>query len=1328
MLSVPEVIDALRAALHKKGVENHVQDAFNHIASCLVLLNSSSPSVQMIRKLCTVLRQPLLPLYNACLEPALQLSSIVLSTVLGKLCDAHNVEDEKLRAAWDATAEVILSGILEPGHIEADGAAWEVLYRIICEFFFPDSGRGLPVSSLPLCLSAYNTLTEAAARQITIRNALCQSTVLGGLCWCSWPFIQDYLLLEALLMLFARLLPPIHNTSQGKSRRVKFVKEVLGSQKLFKCSAELLDIMQKTSGTQWDDVAAQMLDALARSDITYPQPFSIDEIDVCGRVFPQPLATDRLIMDKQAFLANIVVENDDICESLQVPYSHIRTITLDNSEQNVLKGKVLIMVHLTSPPLVANVEMKPPGGSHLHAKFMLQGDTVSRFMEALRRRGVGKLSFLNPLTRVQRKRKSISIGSGFKFADDSSPIPPTASFEGKVQHVNQVYKTDIEDSTTSEAVPLPHFGDAGSSPMPDPEPVFKDESLVPEVLESAVAEKDPAIIKSARLIPSTNQTSKPVRNFTLPSSPGNSTRATQLFGDGDEHSEISEFEPDNDTAGASTSRNHESKPTQRKIVRMRVKGSSSVTSAMGIKKSSSEFVSKTRDRTEGLTQRLPETGKPLFTSDSPIFGSSSSTQIGVSPKSLSNVDTLPTISAGVDDGLSVVSRDFIGPDRLEKLRVNECGPSDTELIIASAIKPQTGVSFAEDELVPHTRRPTPSSIANQKVDSRFEITKDTNVPPKIAGSRRKREIIKSSDKTIIEVDDESIPPCKKSRDDRFGIEENKVKSNETSLAAPSIFRVKGYAKRVKGPSLGIDPMTVDFDELPELKSTRQGTRRSSRIKKRQAVVTSGTRASAMRSKTRKGKPADGQPTYSMERNELATVPLQDTGIEISRSTPSIPSSRLVPTLIRESPFPKINSHVHLVDRRSAESITPEMSSAREMLKASNILPCEPSQPAKAPWGGLGFLQQASQDAIQLVEEHSHIKTEYPIDDQHLVSDFRAVDNDVGRVQEVDEYPVSPKESEDPVGTSRPIIESTLRTKTVTIDLTIDNSPAREKSGIHKTSIDLVRPEADTQTKFRTSDRSDCIAMEEPASIPSPRHRRRSVTFASPIEYVLDKKVKYTTQANSSRSPSPSKSNTLSPLRITTGTVNIRCDSPDRIAPRATLQESKFLQVHNQIPDEVGIQDIVEVLNEIQTVIIRGISNKFRNVKKDVQHSRDELIQQVLDELQGMVVENAKYFSGLVRLEEDYYRNGKAITRCWEELIDCNDEYIREDISEVSSTLATGLSLPSRECLIIEPTYNDSVETEWDGMELCYARELTKLLCDLNIGTDSTFQLAIAGSD
>lgn len=38
MSSIPEATAALRAELHRKGVERHVQDAFDNLASCLVLL------------------------------------------------------------------------------------------------------------------------------------------------------------------------------------------------------------------------------------------------------------------------------------------------------------------------------------------------------------------------------------------------------------------------------------------------------------------------------------------------------------------------------------------------------------------------------------------------------------------------------------------------------------------------------------------------------------------------------------------------------------------------------------------------------------------------------------------------------------------------------------------------------------------------------------------------------------------------------------------------------------------------------------------------------------------------------------------------------------------------------------------------------------------------------------------------------------------------------------------------------------------------------------------------------------------------------------------
>ncbi|KAF8136299.1 hypothetical protein EV363DRAFT_727525 [Boletus edulis] len=531
-------------------------------------------------------------------------------------------------------------------------------------------------------------------------------------------------------------------------------------------------------------------------------------------------------------------------------------------------------------------------------------------------------------------------------------------------------------------------------------------------------------------------------------------------------------------------------------------------------------------------------------------------------------------------------------------------------------------------------------VLTRMVHSRIEMAKDKSVPPKIAGSRRKREPIKFSSKHVIEVDDESAPPRKKNREDRLGIEEDKVKSKETLLDIIPISRAKRRTNTAKPSPPAVVPMaTADSDEHEELKPACQGTRRSSRIKKRQMPVTSGTRQNVTRGKTQKGKQADARSTCDIERN-LGTVALKDTGVEIGHDTP------------------KVNCQVALLELSGARNAAPETNVPREMLKGSNILTSEPNQPSvppgEEPRENLDSIQLAASNAMQLVQPQYHIKVEEITDDRHLMFEVRPVDKKINQVQKVVGYSVSSEKGGDPVV----VVESTPRTEPVTIDLTIDESPAEEMSKLHKVSVDPACSEVDIRTKLKTPDSSDGITVEEPVFVPSPRHRRRSVTFASPIEYVLDKKAKCKAQVSSSsrRHPSPSESNTLSPFRIPTGPVNVRRESPGQITPRVTLQNSKLSQasVHDKTADEAEIQDIVEVLNEIQAVIIKGISDKFRNVKKDVQHNRDELIQQVLDELRAMAVENAKYFNGLLRLEEDYHKNCKIITRCWEELIDCND--------------------------------------------------------------------------
>lgn len=509
----------------------------------------------------------------------------------------------------------------------------------------------------------------------------------------------------------------------------------------------------------------------------------------------------------------------------------------------------------------------------------------------------------------------------------------------------------------SQAIPVSHVGD--SSPTPDSKPPFTDENLAPEFLKSVVAQDVSITLKNARSISPANETSGPIQNFASPFFPQNLTRTTHLFGDTDELSEISEFEPNNTTAKeravtrVSAFYNHGSKTTRHRIDRMRMNEVSTATSSNEIKISS--VASKTANQMGGVAQRSPETGKQLSSPDSAMFGSSSSTQIDLSSRLLSNTDTLlTTIGTENVDGLSIASHHLVGVDMLRKMGVNECGPSDKELVITSAGK-QIGLRSARGERGQHIRHITPSSNAHQEPHFRIEITKDTSIPPKIAGSRRKRESIKSSSKPAIDIDDEYTPPRKKSRNNRLELAEDKVKSNETLLDVVPIFRAKICSKTAKHPPPGVDPTAAGLDEFVELKSTCQGTRRSSRIKKRQIAATDGTRHNDTRGKARKGKQGDGHPGCDVERRNLAADSLQDTGVEIGHGTPSVLSSR--PIVIRGSPSPKLNSQVvsdalsqsrilsncifatlqSLVELSSAKNITPEASLPRQTTKVSFFL-------------------------------------------------------------------------------------------------------------------------------------------------------------------------------------------------------------------------------------------------------------------------------------------------------------------------------------------------------------------------------------------------------
>ncbi|KAH7916007.1 hypothetical protein BJ138DRAFT_763770 [Hygrophoropsis aurantiaca] len=465
--------DALRNIARKLGTNKVIQNNLNNSLSSFVLLKSSTLSIPAHQKLAATIEKLFPPLYPLHLQESIRLANAVISYILQEKISDVSTVDIKSKAAWDSIVTQMLSGILDFIENNADGVDFsssfaglavissiarskehvaEALYPLLCGFFVD-----LPTKckmSVALRNNAYDLLSETVSSHAINQSKLRDKKLLGGeRIGYMLSQTKDFILLESLLTLVAWLLPSIKQNS-GKAKRTHFIQEVFGSSKWFLCSSEIIQILQNVSTSAWEHTAAKIIDALARSDITFPQPFSLEEIDVCGTVFVQPTDSDRLNMDSQVFFGNII-RNDDTFESFRVPYTSVSSVAIDKSNESAPEGRASIIVHLTSAPLVGNDIMVLKKGEDTSLKFLLHNEDLGRFMETLRRRGVGKLSFHDDSTSNGVKSpQNIYLGSGLKFFDEntSSPIPPRSSFEDKFQHVEQVYRTNERENT-----PEPEF-------------------------------------------------------------------------------------------------------------------------------------------------------------------------------------------------------------------------------------------------------------------------------------------------------------------------------------------------------------------------------------------------------------------------------------------------------------------------------------------------------------------------------------------------------------------------------------------------------------------------------------------------------------------------------------------------------------------------------------------------------------------------------------------------------------------------------------------------------------------------------------------------------
>ncbi|KZT66523.1 hypothetical protein DAEQUDRAFT_452942 [Daedalea quercina L-15889] len=396
------------------------------------------PAEDTKRKLLKILRQSLMPIYSAYPLPALQWASTLFHTVYHeKVLAALGKQLPEEKREWEDVLTSLLSGVLDylddsesdkVKCVAAKDAIGAALYPALCDICFSLTA---PMQSVSLRCTAYTLLSDAAASHIANQKKLRDQAILGGerlgsLVWRT----KDYLALESLLTLFARILPSPKDSNSGSMKRSVYIKSVFLSPQHTEHTSvgqAIVQLLEYVSSNEWEETCRQIIDALAAAYVAYPQPFVIDKVKACD----ETKLCDRLYVDDKAFLFNALI-GDDQCEALEVPYTTIRKLEVVPGPAD---GSV-VNVSVNTPPVVGQVPVRGTPTAPLIVTFTLSGADVHQFYSAARSRNLGRL-----LKDAPHKLSLAETPACLDFDAHGHPVKELSQSE-RIENVEKFYQTN----------------------------------------------------------------------------------------------------------------------------------------------------------------------------------------------------------------------------------------------------------------------------------------------------------------------------------------------------------------------------------------------------------------------------------------------------------------------------------------------------------------------------------------------------------------------------------------------------------------------------------------------------------------------------------------------------------------------------------------------------------------------------------------------------------------------------------------------------------------------------------------------------------------------
>ncbi|KAI0666118.1 hypothetical protein C8Q78DRAFT_1061541 [Trametes maxima] len=458
MESVFEALREVEAAVSKcKGKEKkRLAEIAGHVSSHLVLLKLHSLSQQVAQKLSTFLRESLRILYKGFTLSALRLASALLQAIYHeRVLPAIGSMQRDQQGLWELVLYSLLAGVLdfldESDTKDVKSAIGEALYPSICELCFSLTA---PKTNIDLRCTAYNILSDSAALHQGNQQRLREKAVLGGqrLGSCIWR-TKDYLALEGLLNIFARALPSTNNSAPGRAKRTAYIHSVFKSCEppdALGLGTVISQLLEDVPTSNWEDTAVRLVDILAKGNITFPQPFILQNIIACGKTYP----SDRLYADDKIFLANVLL-GDDQYESLEIAYSSISSI---NTEP-LTCGDARVAISMNRLPRLGKepVSGEEDHSADLSAGFIVRADEVDRFARALQSRNLNNDALGEAKPPPTLKLSLAKTPANLELDSAGRPVPELSQSE-RIENVSQFYKTDERSDILSsgEAEVLDH--------------------------------------------------------------------------------------------------------------------------------------------------------------------------------------------------------------------------------------------------------------------------------------------------------------------------------------------------------------------------------------------------------------------------------------------------------------------------------------------------------------------------------------------------------------------------------------------------------------------------------------------------------------------------------------------------------------------------------------------------------------------------------------------------------------------------------------------------------------------------------------------------------